>query len=168
MARPLTDAEGHLFDNGIDWIADPTQLSGAWRAEWEEGVQARVAAADRILLVEVSALRTDMDPERRRTYRLQVDVREALLGPSPDETILLAVRQDDPGFGTLRGREQQVLSKPFVAFLRRVPSGSGGASWRWHLIAAGKPALAQVRRWVGLRTRRPGPEEPTRRRVIVH
>ncbi len=165
--RPLSASEAALFDNGLDWVADPTQLSGRWREDWEGALKARTATADAVLVVEVTTVRTDLDPEQRRTYRLQADVRDTLFGSMPDDTLLLAVREGDEGFGTLHGRERRVLSRRFVLFLRRVPAESGtGASWRWHLLSAAPAVLERVKRQVALRTHTT--RQSRRRRIVVH
>ena len=131
----------------MDLVADPGQLSGRWREDWDRELQERVGRADLVLLFRVETVRTDIDPDRRRTHRLEGEVVRTLFGawPEGDRDLTLRVADTEPGFGTIEGREQQVMGTTFVAFLRLVPTDAGGVQPRWHLSPATASVLGQTK-----------------------
>jgi hypothetical protein len=160
VTSPFTEEHATAFENGVDYIDNPTVLQGSWRASWEDDIDRRVSLADAIALVTVTTLRHDVDLDRRETYRLIAHVDQRRYGVSPDE-VALTVRQGDAGFDTVRGNEGRLLNQRFVAFLKWVEE-EGRVVARWHL----SPASERVVRRVGslLDRRLPSGE---RRRVIV-
>lgn len=118
VTGPFTDEHALAFENGLDLIENPTSLEGAWLREWEEEIDRRVSLSDAIALVEIRTLRTDVDLDRRETYRLVAHVTRQRHGELPDEVTLIT-RQRDPGYSTVRGNADRVLNAQFVLFLDR-------------------------------------------------
>ncbi len=165
--RPLASGEDRLFENGVDLVADPGQLSGRWREDWDRELQGRVGRADLVLLFRVATVRTDIDPDRRRTHRLEGTVQRVLFGswPEGERDLTLRVADTEPGFGTIEGREQQVMGTTFVAFLRVVPTDAGGVQPRWHLSPATASVVDQTKALLE-RRQRVARRAPGRRRRV--
>jgi hypothetical protein len=161
VSGPFTEEHQAAFENGIDYIEDPTILEGSWLTSWEDEINRRVTLSDAIALVTVTTLRQDLDLDRRSTYRLIVHVDRRRHGDVPDEVVLV-VRQADAGFGTVDGNDGRILNQRFVAFLKWVDD-NGRIAARWHLSPAGDRVVRRVNSLVE-RLRTPAAE---RRRVIV-
>ena len=163
---PLAEGERALFDDGVDFVGDPSVLEGRWRDDWSRELDERVTRADVVSYIRVHALRTDTDLERRTTYRLLIDEVDDVLGGLPEE-LALASLEGDGGFATIDGNEDRILDQEFVLFLKweqREPDAEVRA--RWHLsphteqVTARVEYLAERRRGVA----RPQPQ----RRIHVH
>ncbi|MFW5921418.1 MAG: hypothetical protein ACOCUS_06215 [Polyangiales bacterium] len=162
----FTEQDAELFEDGVDLIADPEQLEGRWRKEWSRELDLRVRRAEFVGLVTVHTLRTDIDPERRSTYRLLVEVDKELLGEAPDE-LTLTVHEGQGGFGTIHGNDRRILNQPFVAFLKWYRTDEGGIAPHWHLAPAAEPVAERVK-WLIEKRHDKEIEEPGSRRVIIH
>lgn len=154
-----------LFESGVDFIADPEALEGRWRDDWSTELAGRVSYADVIALVQVDTFRTDVDPARRNTYRLVADVAKTWMGEAPDELVLV-VRPGDTGFGTVHNKEDQIINKGFVAFIRWDLDENGRVVPRWHLSPASSPVAERVMYLVGRREEAAG--EGPDKTVVVH
>jgi hypothetical protein len=163
VVTPMTADDEIAFENGLDFIDDPTLLEGSWLDSWQQDIERRVQLADAIVLLRVQTVRTDTDLEHQDTYRLLATVEQVRLGENvPDEVTLIA-REGEPGFGTIQENDDRVLDQRFIAYLRWTRSESGTLGTRWHLSPAGERVIARVNTLVELR--RTAPDE--RRRVIV-
>lgn len=163
---PLSAEDRVFFDDGVDFVGDPDVLEGRWRDDWASELDSRVTHADIVSYVRVRALRTDVDLERRTTYRLLVEEMESILGELPEDLGLASV-EGDGGFITIEGNEERILDQEFVLFLKwEQPSPDAPVRARWHLaphteeVTARVEYLAERRRGVD----RPQPE----RRIHVH
>ncbi len=164
---PLSAEDRRFFDDGVDFVGDPAVLEGRWRDDWSERArQPRHPRGHRLLHVRVRALRTDVDLERRTTYRLLVDEQESILGELPDEQGLASV-EGDGGYITIEGNEERILDEEFVLFLRwEQPSPDAPVRARWHLSPHTEEVTARVEY---LAERRRGVErEQPERRIHVH
>lgn len=161
VTGPFTEEHALAFDNAVDYFAEPSQLEGGWLRDWEEDIDRRVSLADAIAIVEVTTLRTDVDLDRRETYRLLTRVVRERHGELPDDLTLI-VRQSDAGYGTVHGNDARILNQRFIAFLKWVEE-EGRIIPRWHLSPASDSV---VRRVNSLVERRHTPAEE-RRRVII-
>jgi len=162
---PFAADDRRLFDDGVDFVADPEALEGRWRQEWSDDLQGRIGAADVVANVTVTTLRTDEDPSRRTTYRLIVSMGHALLGRLPSEELTLTSTEDEAGFRTVAGNDHRLLQQPFVAFLkweRATPEATPIP--HFHLSPATDPVSQRV---AYLLERRRGVERE-HGRVIVH
>ena len=143
-ADPLTEEQATVFEDGVDFVADPTVLEGAWRESWTRELDLRVSDANAVALVTVHTLRTDVDLDRRTTFRLLFNVERTLLG-SVDPDLTLRVVEGDAGFASLTGNEQRILNQPFVLFLRWAQApGSEEVVARWHLSPAADGVVDRV------------------------
>jgi hypothetical protein len=166
--RPVTEfteRDGRLFEDGVDFVGDPEALGGRWRDEWSEHLDHRVRRADAVAIVMVRTVRTDIDLDRRSTYRLLADVEEELLGALPEE-LSLTVNEQQQGFTTVQGNEERILNQPFVAFVKWYRTRSGQVEAHWHLAPASEPVLDRTA-WL-LEKRRDVERDRGRRSVVVH
>ena len=165
QGAPLTAEEQVFFENGVDFVADPEALEGQWRQDWSTELDQRIRRSDVVAYVKVSTLRTDVDLDRRTTFRLFVDEERELLGEVPAE-LMLRSKEGDRGYGTLRNNEQRLLNGRFVLFLKwELPEGASELVPRWHL-SPNVEAVAQ--RVEYLLERRREVQVRERGRVIVH
>lgn len=163
---PLTAEEERLFDNGVDFVADPEALEGQWRRDWSAELDQRVRRSDVIAYVHVQTVRTDTDLDRRVTYRLFVEERRTLVGRFPSGELVLRARAGDPGYGTVEGSEGRLLNQDFVLFLKwELPEGATELVPRWHLSPSTDPVKLRVEYLV---ERRRDVQVRERGTVIVH
>lgn len=161
VTSPFTDEHETAFENGIDYIEDPTILEGSWLSSWEDDIDRRVQLSDAVALVTVTTLRQDVDLDRHETYRLITRVDRERHGELPDE-VTFVVRHDQAGFGTVHGNDARILNQRFVAFVKWAEE-EGQIVPRWHL----SPATERVVRRVNTLVERIHTPHEDRRRVIV-
>lgn len=163
---PLTAEDRVLFDDGVDFVGDPSVLEGRWRDDWSRELDERVTNADIVSYIRVHALRTDVDLERRTTYRLLIDEVNGIVGDLPDD-LALASLEGDGGFSTIDGNENRILDQELVLFLKWEQSEPGAeVRARWHLSPHTEDVTSRVEY---LAERRRGVERPQpQRRVHVH
>ena len=146
-----------MFDNGVDYVTDPEGLGGEWFAQWERTLRALAQLADAVTVVRVEAVRLDVSPEGRRLVRLLCTPEQMLWGRLPEdqkEGLTLTVSERQDAFGTVEGRDDALLGRRFVAFLRYVPGDQGNVTIRWHLAAAGGAVLRRTQAWLQEREER--------------
>ena len=128
---PTTDfrsSDVSLFDNAVDLVEAPVIVEGQWSGAFEQ----RVERADLIVVAQVESLSSDL-VKRRSAYRLTVRVRDRLKGSSSKE-IVLRVRDDEPGYQSVRVNEDRLLHSPFVAFIKwEADAASPELIAHWHL-----------------------------------
>jgi len=161
---PFLDEHEPMFENGIDMVRDPEALGGAWYGTWQDELDARITNADVVALVTVDTLRTDLDLDRNETYRLHATVDNVYLGEL-GETISLAVRNDEPGYGTVENNQSRLLERRFFAYIK-FQDTDDGVRPRWHLSPATEAVALETRRL--LAARRDVQTRGTRRTVVVH
>lgn len=161
VTGPFTADHEAAFENGIDYIADPTILEGSWLRSWEEDIERRVQLSDAVAFVTVTTVRQDVDLDRHETLRLVARVDRERHGAVPDE-ISFVVRQGQPGFGTVTGNDARILNQRFVAFVKWAEEG-GQVVARWHL----SPASERVVRRVNTIVERVHTAPEERRTIIV-
>jgi len=163
---PLTEEDRVLFDDGVDFVGDPSVLEGRWRDDWSRELDERVTKADIVSYIRVRALRTDLDLERRTTYRLLIEEVEGIVGDLPED-LALASLDGDGGFTTIDGNENRILDQELVLFVKweqREPGAEVRA--RWHLSPHTEQVTSRVEY---LAERRRGVERPQpQRRIHVH
>ena len=165
---PFTADDARVFDQGISYLTEPGALGGEWESDWRESLELRVQRADVVALVRGHTYREDTMPSRHRVYRLAMTVVDELYGEL-DEMVDLVSRESDEGHATIAGREEQILLRDFVAFIkwRRVEatSAADGASASrpdrveaaFHLEPASEAVVDEVRALLGrMRTDVPG------------
>ena len=161
VTGPFTAEHETAFENGIDYIADPTILEGSWLRSWEDDIDRRVHLSDAIAFVTITTLRQDVDLDRHETFRLIARVDRERHGTLPDE-ISFVVRQGQPGFGTVTGNDARILNQRFVAFVKWAEE-DGQIVGRWHL----SPASERVVRRVNTIVERVHTAPEERRTIIV-
>lgn len=168
-SSPFTEEDARYFDGSVDFVEDPSALEGRWADSWDEELEERVGRLDVLAAVEVHTLRTDVDLERRRTYRLFARVDRQLYGDVELDELELVVREGEPGFPTVADNQRRVLHQPFLAFVKFAESPEdGNVRARWHLSPVSQPVLDRIQ--VLLEQRAPGTVEDdgSRRRVIYN
>ena len=161
VTSPFTEEHETAFENGVDFIDDPSILEGAYLTSWEDDIDRRVSLADAVALVTVTTYREDVDLDRRLTYHLITVVDRERHGSVPAE-LSLTVRQGERGFNSVRGNSARLLNQHFVLFLKWADDG-GRVVARWHL----SPATDRILRRVNSLIERTHTPEDDRRRVIV-
>ena len=157
---PTTDfqaSDASLFDNAVDLVEDPVIVEGEWSGAFER----RVGRADLIVVVRVESLSSDL-VKRRSAYRLAVRVEDWLKGRSSKE-ILLRVRDDQPGYQSVRVNEDRILHNPFVAFIKwEAAPEPPELTPHWHL----SPDSGAVRDKIQFFLRRPVRDSHTEVEVV--
>jgi hypothetical protein len=165
VVTPMTAAQEVVFDNGVDYIDDPTLLEGPWLETWEQEIDARVAGSDVVAYVRITTMRTDIDLERRETHRLVAHIDSLRHGTVESEDIELVAREGEVGFPTVDGNDRRILNQRFAAFVRWTQSDPEAPIVpRWHLSPASERIVRRVNSLVEARR---APTED-RRRIIVH
>ena len=169
VVTPMTaDAEA-AFENGVDFIDDPSLLEGTWLDAWELDVEHRVTLADAIAVVRITTVRRDTDLEHHDTYHLVAQVVNVRYGTIEGD-ISLAAREGEGGFGTIVGNDDRLLQPPsdhpdhFLLYVRWTRDEAGTLAARWHLSPAGTGIVQRVNSLIEMR-RQAG---DSRRRIIVH
>jgi len=168
--EPFTAQHEPLFENGVDMVRDPDALGGGWLGTWEDELDRRVSLADVVALVTIRTLRTDVDLDRRETYRLVAHADRVYLGEEQlaDEDLLLSVAEGQGGYGTVQNNERRLLDEQFIAFVKwQRDAESGELVPRWHLSPATESVATRVRSLLEQR-RDVTVDDGTRRRVIIH
>jgi len=169
VVTPMTPEGETVFENGVDFIDDPSLLEGSWLDNWESDIEHRVTLADAVAIVRVTTVRRDTDLEHHDTYHLAVVIDNIRFG-NIDSELLLSAREGEGGFGTIAGNDDRLLQPPaphpdhFILYLKWTRDDDGGLVPRWHLSPAGTAVVQRVNSLIELRRQ----STDTRRRVIVH
>jgi hypothetical protein len=165
VVTPMSQAQGVVFENGVDYIDDPTLLEGSWLETWEQEIDLRVRSSDVIAYVRITTMRTDTDLERHETHRLIAHIDSLRHGEAGGEELELVVRQGDAGFDTVHEQDRRILNQRCVAFVKWTQDGPDAPIVaRWHLSPASERVVRRVNTLVEARR---SPDED-RRRVIIH
>lgn len=163
VARPITAEQAAVYDNGIDYVDNPSLLEGPWLETWEREIDQRVTNADAVSYVTISTIRTDADLERRETFRLTAHSDSIRYGQIDEDMVIVSARNDS-GFDTVRGNDTRILNNRFVLFLRWVQADANSPRVaRWHMSPASEPIVARVNSLVAARHG----DTTDRRRIIV-
>lgn len=158
---PMTPEAELAFENGIDFIDDPSLLEGNWLEEWEGDIGRRVELCDAVLVVRITAVQQNVDLDRNLSYRLVAHIDNVRFGTGFDSEITLVSRHGEAGHASVHEYESRLLQNQFVAYIRFVEDGDDVVP-RWHLSPA---ADRIVRRTNSLLENRRSSEG--RRRVTV-
>ena len=157
---PATDfrpSDASLFDNAVDLVEAPIIVEGEWSGAFER----RVGRADVIAVVHVESLSSDL-VKRRSAYRITVRVEDRFKGSSAKE-IVLRVRDDEPGYQSVRVNEDWLLHKPSVVFVKwEADPGSPDLTAHWHV----SPDSAAVRDKIEFLLRQPVRDPHTEVEVV--
>lgn len=156
-ASDFVSSDVALFDHAVDFVDAPVIVEGQWSGAFER----RVGRADVIAVVRVDSLSSDL-VKRRSAYRIAVRVRDWLKGTASSE-ITLRVRDDQPGYQSVRANEERLLHDPFVVFVKwEAEAGSSELTAHWHL----SPDSAAVRDKIEFFLRQPVRDSHTEVEVV--
>jgi hypothetical protein len=158
----FTEAKARVFEDGVDFVADPEVLEGRWLDEWERDLERRVSDADFVAIVTVETIRIDTDLDRRNTLRLLTDVQDRFFGESPGDELALVVREGAIGWGTVEGNDQRLLDNPYVAFVKWYATEDGTVLPHWHLSPSTDAVVRRVRALAERRS-----DAPRGREIVV-
>lgn len=161
VTSPTTPADLRVFDHGVDLVDDPDILGGQWRESWGEELQARVGAADLIQLVRLNSAQATQIPDQGRSYRLDIEPSNALLGEETDVDLVTA--EGDGGFVSVDRNQTRLLSTDFVVYIKWYRNDAGEILAHWHLSPA-TPAVVRRIQYL-IERRRTAPEDQQRRIV---
>jgi hypothetical protein len=164
VVTPMTPEAEAAFENGADFIDDPSLLEGSWLDAWESDIEHRVTLADAIVLVHITTIRDATDLEHHDSVQLVAAVDQVRIGEGVPSEIELAVREGEGGYGTLRNAESRILNQRFVLFVKWTQNDAGTIVPRWHLSPAGAGVIRRVNTLVEMRRT----DASERRRIIVH
>lgn len=160
-ALPTFDVqEAVLFDDGIDLVENPEGVGGRWQEEWESELEQRVARGETVAVGMVHTLRTDLDLERRTSYRLVFRIEETLKGQTPEGDLTLLAHEGARGYTSVDRAREGVLDQRFVVFVSRFRGADGLPVTHWHLSPSSDAVMRRVRERIAQ-------ESPTFREVRV-
>jgi hypothetical protein len=129
----FTEEHARVFDDGVDFIALPDTLEGRWEEEWAAEFQQRVGQADFIATCEITTIRTDVDLERRRTYRLICEIDRTMFGEAPGGQINLVAREGYGAFVSVDENERRLLNADLIVYAKWYQNEDGQVLPHWHL-----------------------------------
>lgn len=150
VGTQFTAADETLFDSGIEFVDDPSHLSGRWREEWERDLAGRVASADLIYLGGVESSREGQDGAARPFLDLTTAVDTVLKGKQ-GRSLDLRARERDSGFMGLVRAGDRLYGSPLVVFVKWSDEGEGGTRARFHLAYASGFVVSAVKDQLGAR-----------------
>ncbi len=141
---PFTAEDAQVFDDGVDFVADPEALEGRWRRDWADELDARITRANIVAVVSMRSVSQDSDLDRRMSYRLNVQRERGMLGQMPEE-VLFRTSEGDTGFGTVDGNQDRLLQGEFIAFIKWASEeGRDDPVAKWHLSPNSDQVLRRV------------------------
>lgn len=149
-SSPFELADASLFDDGIDFMADPAGLSGSWLSTFESDLSGRVARADVIAEIRVEALGTERDPEGKMTHVLageSVPSGDPIKGRLAD-VVTLTSSPGSPGFFTIERAKSRLLKERFFVFVKWQEKDEGVVVARFHLSPASEALRKRLVRQV--------------------
>jgi hypothetical protein len=149
--------EATLFDDGIDVIESFTTLSGNFRFDAEEELNARANLADVILLGDIRSVQQSEDVDGVRTKRITLDVEKVLYGKWRDKEFILVSGQESLGYNLLARHEERLKGRQ-LAFIRVFRSEDGRTGHHFHLSPGSLSMRDEVEALVAARKK----EEDTR------
>jgi hypothetical protein len=139
----LTADDALVFEDGVDFVADPDALDGQWRDNWNAELRHRMDRSDVVAVVEVSTLRTDEDPSGHTTLRVIVAVNNVFKGSAEGDIELLA-HAGSVGYSSVERGGKRMLEQSFVAFVKWYATDTGMVAAHWHLSPASPSILAAI------------------------
>lgn len=136
------ETDAAFFDDGVDLVRDPQGVGGLWQQDWERELGERVTRGDLVAVGLVHTLRTDLDLDRRTSYRLVMRVERTLKGETPRGDLTLVSREGARGYASVHGNHERVLQQRFVVFAKRYRDAVGGIVTHWHLSPASDVVLS--------------------------
>ena len=141
----FTAADAHLFEDGVDLVGNPEDLSGRWAEDWSNEMRDRVARSDFVARVTVTTLRSDIDPQQRATHWLVANVGEVLKGKLPTKELAFASSDQSAGYGAIDRERDNVLHRPMLVLGKWAELDNGEVRPHWHMALASEQVVAVVR-----------------------
>jgi hypothetical protein len=132
----FTEEHAKLFEDAVDFISDPDLLEDKVGQQWQDDLNKRYDLADFIGIVTVSTLVSEIDLEKRTTFRLASPIVRPILGNSPKKELLLAVSEDSEGYPRVEQNQARILNRNFIAFVKWYKQSNGEPAAHWHLSPA--------------------------------
>jgi hypothetical protein len=155
--RPISKwagTEATLFDDGIDIGAVPAakEVEPPRDDHNDQLIGARLRDADGVVIAKVKGVsREPVGDGQRFVVDLLVEG-EPLMGKAPSGALVLRVGPDSPAFGTVRGREQEIVGRRLVVYYRLYapPPDSDEATLHFHLSGASAGLLEDIKKQIEL------------------
>lgn len=153
-AEQWTGTEAKLFDDGIDVGAVPAapEVEPPRDDSNDPLIGQRLSESDGVFIVKVRGVsREPVGGQLRFKVELIIEG-EPLAGHSPGRSLLLFIGPDSPCFGTVRGREAEIVGRKLVMYYRAYapPKDADGPSFHYHLSGASSGLLADVKKQLEL------------------
>jgi hypothetical protein len=147
-ARPLPTYAGHaaeLFDDSIEPAAVGLSLEGRVDPHVDRGLRERTQVGDAVVRVRATTV-TAKQEESGTRYVMGLRTLELVAGPfPPGNTFEVGVDQKSPSVGLLKGMENQIVGKTFIAFVRAFVRADGDTEVHFHLAPDTKEEVAAVK-----------------------
>jgi len=144
---PYTGHPVDLFDDGIDAVAVGYQLEAGPPPATDAKLRERVQTGDAILRARVVTV-TSKKEDNGRSWQLGLHALGVLAGtaPPPDD-FTLDVESTDPGAGTVKAFEANLVGATFVVAVRTFarPGAPGESDMHFHLSADKADVLDAVK-----------------------
>lgn len=163
VSSPFDPEDAAYFDDGADFVADPTLLEGRWREEWADEFIGRIDKADVIALVRIVTVRTSVDLNHRTSYHLVPESKQALWQELPD-AVELVVREGAPGYASVDHALERLQRGEYVLFIKWYTNDVGQIAAHWHLSPGTSPVIART---LYLVEHRRMPEDQRHRVIVV-
>ena len=155
--RPISKwagSEATLFEDGIDIGAVPAarEVEPPRDENNDAMIGARLRDADGVLIVKVKGVsREPLGEGVRFVLDLAVEG-EPLSGKAPGATLVLRVGPDSPSFGTVRGREQEIIGRRLILYYRAYAPApdSDEPIVHFHLSGASAGLIEEIKRQIDL------------------
>lgn len=144
LGSPFSSEDEALFDSGLEFVDDPTHLSGRWREDWERDLAGRVSKADLIYIGGVDSSREGQDGTGRPFLDLTTRVDQVLKGKE-GRSLALRARDRDQGFIGLVRAGERLYGSPFIIFVKWSDEGDGKTRARFHLAYASGFVVSAVK-----------------------
>ncbi|MCU0662204.1 MAG: hypothetical protein MUC50_07750 [Myxococcota bacterium] len=152
VGEPFAAGEGRFFDDGIDLIENLETLSGEWGYQAQDDLSGRVQLADFVAVVDILAVQLSQDVDGKESRRIDLQIKEPLLGKSPGMTLSMSASEESSGFATILRNEQRLTGSKIV-FVRFFLDDAGGVRSHFHLSPDSPALRANVKKLIVARHR---------------
>lgn len=143
----------NYFDNSIDFLLNPEELSGEWKKQYIEELKGRVKYSDFIGVIKITSIREDVTPDGKeykriygevlKTYKLNQDTIKTL-----NELELMAY-QDIASFEIIEENIRRLLNNAFIAYITWYKDEVDNTiKNHWHLSPATKSVISLTKRTI--------------------
>lgn len=163
VTSPFEAEDADIFDDGADFVADPTLLEGRWREDWADEFVDRIDKSDVIALVRIVTVRTSVDLNHRTSYHLVPESKQGVWQELPD-SVELVVREGAPGYASVDHALERLQRGEYMLFIKWYTNDVGQVAAHWHLSPGTSPVIART---LYLVERRRLPENQRHRITVV-